>query len=197
MFWNICYIFIDEDSTAGTQLLASVYERDQHSLVLSGADLATVTRLHWGGTQEAAFIIALLIGKIRAVQQALSLKHPLFSIMIMWGKNVEPFSVLPHGQSISLNASRLANLPVSQTKTCSFLIISASMSLSSKTHVKKSVCNHSCICILRVRVNGRVFSVQRNKSNSICLFPLNVLRSHPNPYLRTYSGLLFMVRLQF
>lgn len=61
------------------QILSSlkpVHQRHFSNQLLSGDDLA-MTRLHWG-TQEATFIIALMIGEIEALQQALSIKPVSF-----------------------------------------------------------------------------------------------------------------------
>lgn len=136
MFWNIWYIFINDDSMASAQLLASVYEGVQQSLLLSGADLATVTRLHWGDPRGCLYN-CFADWKNKSPPTS-SVNQAVFHNDYV-EKNVEPFSVLLHGQQISLNASRLANLPVSQTKKTqnTFIIISASASLSPNTCQKR------------------------------------------------------------
>lgn len=124
-------------------------------------------------------------------------------------KNAEP-SVFDYVDCESRRApARLANLPISQTKQGECIKpVRSQRRLSAPVHVIAFLCyvrgcNRACtgysVCMC---FPACVFQHTRpppNPTASVCLFafPPVVVRSHTNPYLRTYSGLLFWgVRLQ-
>lgn len=118
MFWNIWYIFINDDSMASAQLLASVYEGVQQSVLLSGADLATVTRLHWGDPRGC-----------------------LYNCFADWKNKSPPTNSVNQASTVFHNDYMFAT-PQKNAHSLSF----QPPRVSHPTHVKKE-CMQMCVCM--------------------------------------------------
>lgn len=132
----------------------SLYIRDSSAITLLSGDHLTMTRLHWR-TQEATFIITLMIGEIGALQQPLSI-NPL-SFCNDYVEKIEPPDFLQQLNADQFSTCRKEPMYI-HTHLCPIGSII--------WHILRRACVSVCLWILYLHV----FLAGASKSNRKCLF---------------------------